>query len=133
MRTPGGYVLDDSADLVRHLLETGMVAVSPGLASGFDDLTVRLCFGCVGARHTYQASRTQELAQLATPFTMDGPMRGEVDGDPDIPPEELTAGFNRGRAEVTEGLTRISAAMATVSAPGVVAGGDHGRRARGSS
>jgi aspartate aminotransferase len=89
MRTPAGRRVTDSADLVRHLLEVGRVAVSPGLASGFDDLTVRLCFGCVGARHTYGH---------------------------DLEDDELAAGFARGRAEVEAGLDRITVALASLVA-----------------
>jgi aspartate aminotransferase len=103
MRTPGGARLTDSVDLVRHLLEVGQVAVSPGLSSGFHDLTVRLCFGCVGARHTYAASRAGELSEV------DDPTGG------DVAPGELTAGFARGRAEIAEGLIRLAAALGTLS------------------
>jgi aspartate aminotransferase len=101
-RTPAGTRLHDSVDLVRHLLHVGEVAVSPGLGSGFDDLTVRLCFGCVGARHTYPASRAKERA------TVDN-----LDSSADDP----AAGFARGRADIAEGLARISAALATLAFP----------------
>jgi aspartate aminotransferase len=101
-RTPGGTRLVDSVDLVRHLLDVGGVAVSPGLSSGFDDLTVRLCFGCVGARHTYGACRARELSEV------DGGSGG------DVPSGALAAGFARGRTEIAEGLGRIAAALGTL-------------------
>jgi hypothetical protein len=87
-----------------HLLAVGKVAVSPGLSAGFDDLTVRLCFGCVGARHTYRASRVSELASVG------GSVRADVE------PEQLTAGFARAREDITEGLTRITTAMGALDA-----------------
>jgi hypothetical protein len=40
---------------------------------------------------------------------------GDVAGDPDLGPEELAAGFARGRADIADGLARISAAIATLS------------------
>jgi aspartate aminotransferase len=55
-----GQPICDSIDLARCLLAFGRVAVSPGLSSGFADLKVRLCFGCVGLERTYAASRRQE-------------------------------------------------------------------------
>jgi aspartate aminotransferase len=104
MVTPAGIRLRDSVDLLRHLLTVGKVAVSPGLSAGFDDLTVRLCFGCVGARHTYRASRVSELASVG------GSVRADVE------PEQLTAGFARAREDITEGLTRITTAMGALDA-----------------
>jgi aspartate aminotransferase len=105
-RTPSGDVLADSVDVVRYLLEAGRVAVSPGFASGFDDLTVRLCFGCVGARYTYAVARECERLQVA----------GHGQGQ-DIPAGELEASFARGRAEVTEGLARIADALRLSDGP----------------
>jgi aspartate aminotransferase len=104
-RTPYGEVLADSVDLARYLLGAGPVAVSPGLASGFDDLTVRLCFGCVGARHTYAAARDRERDAAADP--------GRAS---DIADRALAEAFARGRAEVIEGLARIEEALGALGA-----------------
>jgi aspartate aminotransferase len=60
----GRSVIRDSVDLARLLLQHAKVAVSPCFSTGFNDCTVRLSFGCIGADLTYEESSEREAKEL---------------------------------------------------------------------
>jgi aspartate aminotransferase len=56
--------LANNIELARALLRIGRIAFSPGLSIGYDGFTLKATFGCVGAEHTYQHSRREEILWL---------------------------------------------------------------------
>lgn len=61
LRCPDGTVIGDSVDVTRFFLREAHVALAPGLANGFDGCQMRLCFACVGVKHTYASHHAAEL------------------------------------------------------------------------
>jgi aspartate aminotransferase len=61
LRCPDGTVVEDSIDVTRFFLREAHVALAPGLANGFDGCQMRLCFACVGVKHTYASNHAAEL------------------------------------------------------------------------
>lgn len=73
LRCSDGTEIADSVDVTRFFLREAGVALAPGLANGFGGCQMRLCFACVGVRHTYPFSRADELrAALAEVAALSG-------------------------------------------------------------
>lgn len=60
LRTEFGFTLTDSIDITKYFLLKSNVALSPGLSMGFDDGTMRISYGCVGLKHSYESSSEME-------------------------------------------------------------------------
>lgn len=112
LASPDGGTISDSIDLTRYFLGEERVCFSPGLSNGFDDCTVRVCFGCLGSEHTWPLPKLAEVraAGAATlerldPSSSAGQLSVRLRAagiDPDADDIAADEGFAAGRALLTE-------------------------------
>lgn len=125
LRCPDGTVVADSVDVARFFLREAKVALAPGLANGFDGCQMRLCFGCVGLKHTYESSRAAEVTAALEEVIACASRAGlaclrEIRLVPSTTHRSTpawNAGFSEGRATIrTAFLDRIAPALTTLVA-----------------
>ncbi|MEA3318429.1 MAG: aminotransferase class I/II-fold pyridoxal phosphate-dependent enzyme [Bacillota bacterium] len=56
LKTEYGFKLNNSIDITRYFLLKAKVALSPGYSMGFNDGTMRISFGCIGLKNSYDSS-----------------------------------------------------------------------------
>jgi aspartate aminotransferase len=120
LQCPDGTVVADSVDVARFFLREANVALAPGLANGFDGCQMRLCFACVGLRHTYASSHAAEVTAALEEVVACGSRAGlgrlrEICLAPTATHRSASAGnsgFSEGRALIrTALLDRIGPAL----------------------
>lgn len=90
--------LVDNIDMVRHLLNDAKISLSPGMSFGFDDMTFRISYACIGAQETYPYHKISERL-LALNKIM--PQHADNYNKNDV---AFKKGFEKGRAMIREGL-----------------------------
>lgn len=56
LETEYGFKLNDSIDITKYFLLKAKVALSPGYSMGYTDGTMRISFGCIGLKSSYESS-----------------------------------------------------------------------------
>jgi aspartate aminotransferase len=125
LRCADGTVIADSVDVARFFLRDARVALAPGLSNGFDGCQMRLCFACVGLRHTYASSHAAEVIAALEEVVACASRAGldclrDICPVPSAAPRSVPAwnsGFSEGRAMIrTALLDRIAPALSRLVA-----------------